>query len=176
MSKRIKTKDICITGLGIALFVVLSMCLRVPIFENYYVCLGYVVMTVYLYGVGIFSGTLVGCVGTLIYCFLINGLRGMPGWILGNLVIGLCLGCVMKRVSKHSNSALTFIVLGVTALVATAVGILGAKSLVECVLYSQPVLVRVATNMYAFVADVVTIIASLPLCFVLKKYLDKYIH
>ena len=35
-------------------------------------------MTVYLYNVGIISGTLIGVLGTFLYCFLINGLRGMP--------------------------------------------------------------------------------------------------
>lgn len=90
-----ETRNICVTAMGVALFVVLSMCLRVPIFENYYVCLGYVVMVVYLYNVGTLSGTIVGCLGTFIYCILISGLRGMPGWVLGNLVIGIMLGPTM---------------------------------------------------------------------------------
>ena len=32
-----ETRNICVTAMGVALFVVLSMCLRVPILENYYV-------------------------------------------------------------------------------------------------------------------------------------------
>ena len=43
-----KLKNICLNGMGIALFVVLSMCLRVPVFENYYLCLGYFVMAIVL--------------------------------------------------------------------------------------------------------------------------------
>lgn len=65
-----KTKDICVTGLGIALFVALSMCLRVPVFENYYLCLGYVVMAVYCYSYGAVKGTIVGVAGTILYCLL----------------------------------------------------------------------------------------------------------
>ena len=95
-----KTKDICILGIGIALFVCLSMCLRIPIFNNFYLCLGYVVMTIYLYSIGIISGTLVGILGTILYCFLINGLRGMPGWVFGNLIIGIILGLWFKFIRK----------------------------------------------------------------------------
>ena len=40
---------ICTTGICTALFVVLTMCLQVPVFENYYLCLGYVIMAVCLY-------------------------------------------------------------------------------------------------------------------------------
>lgn len=55
-SKRrtMKIRDITFLALGIAMFVALSMCLRVPVFDNYYLCLGYIVMTV-IYGA--FSGT-----------------------------------------------------------------------------------------------------------------------
>jgi len=167
MKRRISTKDICIVGMGIALFVTLSMCLRVPIFENYYICLGYVVMTLYLYAVGTVSGTLVGCIGTLLYCILINGLRGMPGWIVGNLIIGVVLGTVMKRTSN-------ILVLSIVTCLTTAIGILGGKSLVECLLYSQPLVVRMATNMSAFIADAFTIVISLPLSAGLKKYIVPY--
>ena len=35
------TRKICITAMGIALFVVLALCLQVPVFENYYLCFGF---------------------------------------------------------------------------------------------------------------------------------------
>ena len=43
------TRFITNTALGIALFVVASLLLQVPFFQNYYVCLGYIVMAVYTY-------------------------------------------------------------------------------------------------------------------------------
>ena len=46
-------------ALGVALFVVLSLCLQVPVFENYYLCLGYVAVAVYCYSFGPVSGTIV---------------------------------------------------------------------------------------------------------------------
>ena len=78
-------KRISINAMGIALFVVLSLCLQVPVFQNYYLCLGYVVMTFYCYSISLISGTIVGTLGVILYCLLISGLRGMPGWALGNL-------------------------------------------------------------------------------------------
>ena len=57
---------------------------------------------------------------------------------------------------------------------ATAVGILLLKSFTECVLYAQPMVVRIAKNIYAFVADVVMLLVSLPLCVQLDKFLKQH--
>ena len=54
-------RKLCVTAMGVALFVVLSMCLQVPVFDNYYLCLGYVVMTVYCYSFGAGMGTAASC-------------------------------------------------------------------------------------------------------------------
>ena len=85
-------KDITFPALGIALFVALSMCLRVPVYDNYYLCLGYVVMTVYVWCFKWYEGALVGSLGVVMYCIAGSlGFNGMPGWALGNVVIGLLL-------------------------------------------------------------------------------------
>ena len=173
MSKKIK--NISITGIGIALFVVLSLCLQVPVFENYYLCLGYVVMAVYCYCVGTVSGTLVGVLGTVIYCIMIKGKRGMPGWALGNLIIGINLGIAFKVIKKLGKPKLEFFILVVAIIATTAAGILFAKSVLECVLYSQPILVRMANNIYGFIADAFVLIVSLPLCRFLEPHLKKYL-
>jgi uncharacterized membrane protein len=54
------TQRIALLAVGIALFVALSMCLQVPVFENYYLCLGYVVMAVYCFSFGTINGTITG--------------------------------------------------------------------------------------------------------------------
>ena len=77
---------------GITLLVVLSLYLQSPVFENYFLCLGYVVMAVYCYSFGTVSGTVVGFLGVILYFVVISGMRGMPGWSLGNVVIGIALG------------------------------------------------------------------------------------
>ena len=89
----VKTRDITFLAAGIALFVALSMCLRVPVFENYYLRLGYVVMTVYIWWFMWYEGAVIGCLGVILYCIIGGlGFNGMPGWAVGNLVIGLIIG------------------------------------------------------------------------------------
>lgn len=163
------TQRISLLAAGIALFVALSMCLQVPVFENYYLCLGYAVMAVYCYSFGTISGTVAGTLGVVLYCLVINGLRGMPGWALGNVVIGICLGMAFRMSKRMENRALAT-ALCVAAIVAgTALGILGIKSVTESILYGQPFIVRVGKNIYAFIADVVVLIVSLPVCAMLDK-------
>lgn len=163
------TKHICLTAMGIALYVVLALCLQVPVFENYYLCLGYVSMMVFCYYFGAASGITVGVLGVVLYCLLINGLRGLPGWAAGNLVIGLVVGLTCSFTKRMENTVLRNIIIAAAVVLSTAIGILGIKSIVEVILYAQPMIVRVAKNIYAFVADVVVLIASLPICFCLKK-------
>ena len=88
-----KTKDIAFLAVGVALFVALSMCLRVPVFENYYLCLGYIVMTVYIWCFKWYEGAIIGFLGVVLYCIIGGlGFNGMPGWSVGNIAIGLIMG------------------------------------------------------------------------------------
>ena len=169
------TKNICFTAMGVALYVVLALCLQVPVFENYYLCLGYVSMMVFCYYFGAASGTAVGVLGVVLYCLLINGLRGLPGWVAGNLVIGLVVGLTCNFTKKMENAVLRNIIIAIAVILSTAIGILGIKSIVEVILYAQPMIVRVAKNIYAFVADVVVLIASLPICFCLNGTIRKFL-
>ena len=164
------------TAIGIALFVVLSLCLQVPVFENYYLCLGYVALAVYCFCFGTFSGTLVGALGVVLYCLLINGMRGMPGWALGNVVIGLGLGLTFAWSKKLPSKAVRAVVWVLAVVVFTALGILGVKSLVDSLIRAQPFLLRVGMNLYAFVADVVVLLVALPLCVLLDKQAAKLLE
>lgn len=157
------TKKITVTAMGIALFVVLSLCLQVPVFENYYLCLGYVVLMVFCRYFGAFSSLAVGTLGVVLYCVLISGLRGMPGWAAGNVVIALALSLCWKITAGMKNPWLRRLMVVGVIIAATATGILGLKSFVEMVLYAQSFLIRVAKNIYAFVADVVVLVLSIPI-------------
>lgn len=165
-------KRLCVLGTGIALFVVLSLCLQVPVFENYYLCLGYAVMLVYCYSIGPWPGVLAGAGGVVLYCMLTNGLRGMPGWALGNVVIGLGLGYGLRPVRRIKNRGIRAAAAAVLIILVTAVGILGVKSLTEHLLYAQPFLVRAAKNFTAFVADAVMLIVSISVA----KLMDKKVR
>ena len=170
-----KTKFICINAMGIALFLALSLCLQVPIFQNYYLCLGYFVMTAFLYIMGPVSGTLVGTLGVILYCVITGGLRGMPGWVLGNLVIGVILGLTFKTIKKVNKPLIQIIIAYAATLFSVALGILVVKSGVESFLYSLPFLVRVVTNIYAFVADAIMIIVSIPVIIAIEPKINAII-
>jgi len=174
MNIRKSTLNVCITGIGIALFVTLSMCLRVPVFENYYLCLGYIVTTLWLYSVGIFSGSIVCIFGTILYCFLINGLRGLPGWTFGNIFIVVFVGLsiMYSKNLKHTFSKYLAIISGIIS--GCFLGIFIAKSIVEHLLYSQPVVIRMANNIYAMIADIVVLLFSIPICFYIDKIITKH--
>lgn len=64
----IKTKDICLTALGIALYVCVSMLIKIPVVGHISLDLGYIVLAVYCYTYGGISGAIVGCCG----CFLVS--------------------------------------------------------------------------------------------------------
>ncbi len=166
-----KTKDITFMAAGIALFVALSMCLRVPVFENYYLCLGYIVMTVYIWCFRWYEGAVVGFFGVILYC-LVGGLgfNGMPGWAVGNIAIGLILGAALKHVQKIRNKTVQVLLMALAAVVATFVGIEIIKSLIDSVVVSQPFAVRMAKNMTSFIADVFVIVMSLPICVLVERY------
>lgn len=163
------TRFITVNGIGIALFVAVTLCLQVPVFENYYLCLGYVVMMIYCYRFGPIHGSIVGTIGVVLYCLLISGLRGMPGWSMGNLVIGIGCGLAFRKAKNIEAGWARRCVMTLTIVVMTAVGILGIKSLTECILYGQPMMLRVAKNSYAFIADIVMMIVSIPICELLDK-------
>ncbi len=157
------TKRICLMAVGIALFVALTLCLQVPVFENYYLCLGYVVVAVYCYSFGAVSGMVTASLGVVLYCLLTGGMRGMPGWALGNAAIGLLLGLTFRVTKRWNGTARKAAVNAAAIVAAVAIGILLIKSGVEALLY-EPFAIRAAKNVYAFVADTVVLLISLPVC------------
>ena len=160
---KITTRRICVVAGGIALLGGLSVCRQVPVFGDYYLCLGYVAMAVYCYSFGAADGTIVGVLGVVLYCLVINGLRGMPGWALGNLVIGVFLGLTFMRTKKLKNAAARTGINAAAIVLSVTVGILIVKSVTECLLYAQPFPVRVGKNLYAWVADMFMLLVSLPI-------------
>ena len=166
-------RKLTVTAVGIALFVVLALCLQVPVFQNYYLCLGYIAMAVYCYSFGAVSGTIVGTLGVVLYCLLTNGLRGMPGWALGNVVIGIALGLTFAKTKGWKNKLLQYALWTAAVLVSAAVGILGVKSAVDALIKAQSVWLRMGMNVYAFVADAVVLLASLPICVLTDRLIGK---
>ncbi len=167
---KITTKDITLVAMGIALFVALSMCLRVPVFENYYLCLGYIVMTVYIWCFKWYEGALIGFLGVVLYCMIGGlGFNGMPGWSVGNIAIGLIMGIVLKPIKKIDNKFIQVLLTAAVAVAATFIGIELIKSLIDSFVVGQPFIVRFGKNMTSFIADAFVIVASLPVCVLVEK-------
>ena len=165
-----KTRDITFLAIGIALFVALSMCLRVPVFENYYLCLGYIVMTVYIWCFKWYEGAIIGFLGVILYCMIGGlGFNGMPGWSVGNIAIGLIMGISLKHIKKIKSKPLQVILTAIVAILGTFIGILLIKSLIDSYVVSQPFLIRFGKNMTSFIADAFVIVVSLPICSLVEK-------
>ena len=161
-------RRITILGLGIGLYVAMSLALQVPFFENYYLCLGYTVLVVFCCFFGPAAGAIVGALGCVLHCLAINGMRGMPGWALGNLFTGVVLGLLLPRTLKQP---LTVPKIAVTALImaaSMAIAMFGIKSFTEVVLYGQPLWARMVKNSYAFIANSVVLLMSIPLVTALR--------
>lgn len=168
-----RTQWIAVTALGIALFVVFSLVLRIPVFQRFYLCLGYIVMGFYCYYFGILSGTLVGVIGVLFYCSVVSSFGGMIGWALGNGVIGIAVGAVCKSTRNIRSELFRQILIILVAILSTAIGMLLIKSSYESLLSGLPFVVRVTANLAAFIADSVVLAISFPIAQSLKKIITK---
>ena len=130
-------------------------------------------MMTYCYFFGPGAGVIVGGLGVVVYCLLTSGLRGMPGWAVGNIAIGLVVGFTCKCTRKMTHRWLQRIFIAISIIVSTAIAMLVVKSGVECLLYAQPMIIRIVKNVNAFVADVVILIVSLPICVVMEPVMRK---
>lgn len=153
----IKAKDICLTALGIALYVCVSMLLKIPTgIGHLSLDLGYIVLAVYCYIYGGISGAIVGCCGCFLVSLIATGWIAV-GWPLGNLLTGALCGVVYNRTKDMDKS--TFISLAVTVL-AVFIGVGVIKTVVECALYSLPLAVKFAKNLVAFSMDAIVMCAG----------------
>lgn len=168
-----KSRYVAFTAIGVALYVALGFAVQVPVFENYYVYLGYVVMLLYAYVFGTGPACAVGGIGCILYCLLTSGLRGMPGWTLGNIAMGLIIGLTFKKTARMTNRRMKLVSEIATVALACLTGILLIKSCVEVVLYAQPMAVRMAKNVFAFVADLIVLEVSIPVCHALAPACER---
>lgn len=149
---KIKTKSICLMGLGIALYVVLSMTFKMPLISHIQTDLGYIVFGVYCVLFG-WQGFIVGALGCMLESLIFNG--WFPtGWIIGQIVIGVICGIAYK---KFNSNAFKIVI----TVIAILIGIAGIKTLVECKLYSIPFAVKVIKNLFAAAADMPPMIIGL---------------
>lgn len=149
------TIKITLTAVGIALYVVLSMVAKIPVIAHISLDLGYIVLAVYCYHLGAVSGMFVGGVGCVLVSMLTTGWFP-PGWLAGNLLIGLLCG-----ISYHRKNGIGATIANVCiTMAAVIIGILGAKTVIECALYGIPYVVKLPKNGVACAMDSVVMIAG----------------
>ena len=137
-------KKMTYTAIGIALYVALSMVLKIPVIGHIGLDLGYIVLAVYCMKFGAVSGAIVGACGCTLISLIMSGWFP-PGWFVGNLVIGLICGKFYKKENKIYNIVLTMF--------AVILGILMIKTVIECYMFSIPFMVKIPKNAIAAVMD-----------------------
>ena len=144
-----RTRKITYLGMGIALYVVLSMTVKIPLINQIKTDFGYLAFGAFLNLFGM-EGTLVGVLG----CIIANSFVGSafpPGWVLGQIFIGVFCGLLLKKTDKLWLKSLITVV-------AVFIGIGVIKTAVEVWLFQIPFEVKVIRNLIAFVADAIPMV------------------
>lgn len=144
MSKN-RLRNMTTAALGIALYVIFSMSMKITVIGHTSLDLGYIVFAVYCYYYGSGTGMIVGSIGCLLVSLLTTGWFP-PGWIVGNLIIGFIAG---KSAGLSTWKRILVIFLSVF------LGIFCIKTTIECALYQIPILVKIPKSFVAFIMDAI---------------------
>ena len=159
-----KNKKITVLGMGIALYVVLSYTVKIPLINQIRTDFGYLAFGVFLCLFGA-EGTIVGVAGCIISNLLYSGTFPI-GWALGQLFIGIVCGVLFKKIKSVPLRLLI-------GLVSVFIGIGVIKTLVESVLFSLPLAAKFIRGAVAAVADAVPFLAGILLSGKVEKAIKK---
>lgn len=148
-----KTKKLCYLAVLTALYVVLSAFLKINLIGNIQIDLGYIAFAVALCEFGVW-GAVVGVIGCMLESILFSAYGFSVSWAVANLIIGIGCGVVFWKTEKIWWRALSIVLFA-------ALGLLVAKTVIECSLYSIPLLVKIPKNAVAFVVDAVVMVFGL---------------
>ena len=152
MSK-LKTKEIAGIAILTALYCVLSAMMKIPFISAISLDLGYIALTIACALFGPWAAV-VGAVGCGLESMLFSPYGFSISWFVANLIIGLGCGLVFK---KTENTWIR-----IAAIVGfVALGMLGAKTGIECYLYHIPFAVKIVKNLVAFGVDSAVMIIGL---------------
>ena len=161
MSK-LKTKQI--TGIAIltALYCVLSAMMKIPFIGSISLDLGYVALAL---GCILFGpwAAFIGAVGCALESILFTAYGFSISWFVANLIIGLGCGIVFKKTENVWMRIAAIIIF-------VAIGMLGAKTAIECYLYHIPLAVKIVKNLVAFGVDSLVMIIGLGISTRIAKY------
>ena len=144
-----------ITGVAVltALYCVLSAMMKIPFIGAISLDLGYIALAI---GCAMFGpwGAFIGAVGCGFESLLFSPYGFSISWFIANLIIGFGCGFVFNRTKVTWKR-----ILAIVAFV--GVGMLGAKTGIECYLYHIPFVVKIVKNMVAFGVDTLVMIIGL---------------
>ena len=160
-NKSMTTKKLAGIGLLTASYCVLSMMMKVPFIGAISLDLGYIALTIGCAMFGIW-GAFIGAVGCGIESILLSPYGFSISWFTANLIIGLGCGFVFKHTKSTWKRVIAIIIF-------VALGILGAKTVIECNLYGIPLEVKIVKNAVAFLVDTITMTVGLPIANRLEK-------
>ena len=155
------TKKICYLAVLTALYVVLSAFLKINLIGNIQIDLGYIAFAVALCAFGPW-GTVVGVIGCSLESLLFSAYGFSISWAVANFIIGIACGFLFLRV-KNIWTRVANIVLS------CAMGLLAAKTFIECQLYNIPLAVKFPKNAVAFAVDTAVMICGLFLWRIIEK-------
>ncbi len=144
-----RNQKIAFLSLGIALYVVLSAFVIIPIVNRIKLDLGYIVFGMYLNTFGI-PGTIVGVLGCVI-AELLKGGSLRIAWQIGQAFIGLTLGYLLPETEKTWLKILY-------SIFAVFIGIAVIKTVIEVWMYQFPWGLKFASNFTAFVIDAIALV------------------
>lgn len=143
-----KIRRICMTAIGIALYVAVSMIVKIPVIGHISLDLGYIVLAVFCYIYGGVTGAIIGSAGCTLVSLLASGWFPI-GWFLGNAFIGWFCG---TRLSYHRYANWKNVA---WCIASVFIGVFFIKTCVECLLYSIPLVVKMPKNAIAAAMDAI---------------------
>lgn len=160
-----KTYKIAAVGILTALYVVLSAFLKIPIVGHIVIDLGYIVFAIALEEFGVY-GAFVGAVGCALESMLFDGYGFSISWFVGNLIIGIGCGLCFAKFAKMWQRIISIIIF-------VFLGMFCAKTVVDCVMYAIPYVVKIPKSATAFALDSAGMIIGLFLWKPIKNRLLK---
>ena len=149
---RKNARSICVAGLGVALYVALSFVAKIPLIGHISLDLGYIALAIYAYYFSPVIAAIVGGCGCVLVSLLASGWFPF-GWLLGNIAIGIICGKEYSRGDLLSRLIVTIL--------AVLFGVAIVKTVVECLLFSIPLMTKLPKNAIAAAVDAIAMVLGL---------------
>ena len=158
----LKTRQIAGIAILTALYCVLSAMMKIPFIGAISLDLGYIALTL---GCALFGpwAAFIGAVGCGLESILFSPYGFSISWFVANLIIGLGCGITFKKTQSVWSRIAAIIGF-------VAIGMLGAKTSIECYLYHIPFAIKIVKNAVAFGVDTITMLIGLGITQRVVKY------